>query len=64
MEGGVDYSRTDLKRDAGCHPLGSSERACFQKALDAAMPNSWRRCIECLENDILANSTVFNQASG
>eukprot|EP00435_Cladocopium_sp_Y103_P047536 s110_g14.t1 len=33
------------------------KRASLQAALDAALPNNRRRCVEALERDVLANST-------
>eukprot|EP00435_Cladocopium_sp_Y103_P049910 s2136_g15.t1 len=34
-----------------------TKRASFQAALDAALPNNRRRCVEALERDVLANTT-------
>eukprot|EP00435_Cladocopium_sp_Y103_P032190 s1034_g8.t1 len=50
-EGTPDRGRWDL-------PLvRTSKRASLQAALDAALPNNRRRCVEALERDVLANTT-------
>lgn len=39
-----------------CPTVRPTKRACFQKAMDAALPANRRRCIESLEADILAHT--------